>query len=252
MQDRAMQTDRRKFLAGAGATALAGAIATNAKASPRKMRGIYPIAQTPFSPDNKLDLPRLAGQVEFCTRAKVPGVVWPQLASGWITLSEQERMAGAEAMLAAVKGTSTDVIIGVQAQDGDKAMSSRLARHAQDHGATGVIALVSLPQDRQTDAGIIDYYKAIGGATSLPLVMQATGNQSVDLVAEVCRQVPTVACIKDEAGEPLERIAAIRARTDGKVAVFAGFRRQLPRLHAMRYPAAYVRTVACRQAPRIL
>jgi dihydrodipicolinate synthase/N-acetylneuraminate lyase len=220
-----MQKDhanRRSFLAGASAVALAGAAGPAAAAPIRKMRGIYPIAQTPCTPDNKLDLPRLASQVTFCTRAKVPGVIWPQLASGWITLSDQERFAGAEAMLAAAKGTSTDVIIGVQAKDGDMAASARFAKHAQAHGAAGVIALVSLPPEKQTDGAILDYYKSIGSATSLPLVMQATGNQSVELVAEICSKVPTVACIKDEAGEPLDRIAAIRAHTGDKVSIFAG------------------------------
>lgn len=220
MQD-TMITTRRTFLAGASALALTNDVAKAAPAG-KKMRGIYPIAQTPCTPDNKLDLNLLASQVKFCTKAKVPGVVWPQLASGWITLSDEERFSGAEAMLAAAKGTSTQVVIGVQAKGGDVAQSARFAKHAEAHGASAVIALVSLPPEKASDAAVIEYYKAIGAATSLPLVMQATGNQSVELVAEVCRQVPTLACIKDEAGEPLDRIAQIRARTGGKISVFAG------------------------------
>jgi dihydrodipicolinate synthase/N-acetylneuraminate lyase len=216
-------TSRRTFLAGAGVATLA-ALAEGADAAPaaRKMRGIYPIAQTPCTADNRLDLARLAAQVTFCSKARVPGLVWPQLASGWITLSDEERFAGAEAMLAAAKGTPTQVVIGVQARGGDVQRSARFAKHAEAHGASAVIALVSLPPEKANDAAVIDYYKAIGAATSLPLVMQSTGNQSVEMVAEVCRQVPTLACIKDEAGEPLDRIAAIRAKTDGKVVVFAG------------------------------
>jgi 4-hydroxy-tetrahydrodipicolinate synthase len=185
------------------------------------MRGIYPIAQTPCTPDNKLDLTHLADQVRFCSEARVPGVVWPQLASGWITLSETERLSGAEAMLAAAKGSPTEVVIGVQAPNADQAMSRRLIRHAADNGAAAVIALVSLPSG-SSDAKIVDYYKAIGDASALPLVVQATGTMSVDLVTEICNKVPTVSCIKDEAGDPLARIAAIRARTGGRVSVFAG------------------------------
>lgn len=216
----ALNANRRAFLAG-GAAILTGAINDAAAAPRRRMRGIYPIAQTPCTPDNKLDLAHLAGQVTFCTRARVPGVVWPQLASGWITLSETERLSGAEAMLAAAKGSPTDVVIGVQAPNGDRAVSQRLIRHAADHGASAVIALVSLPAGA-SDAQIVDYYKAIGDASSLPVVVQATGQMSVDLVADICNKVPTVACIKDEAGEPLERIGAIRKRTGGRVSVFAG------------------------------
>jgi dihydrodipicolinate synthase/N-acetylneuraminate lyase len=216
-------TSRRTFLAGASAAALAGA-ASLAVAAPtgKKMRGIYPIAQTPCTPDNKLDLNLLASQVKFCTKARVPGVVWPQLASGWITLSDEERFSGAEAMLTAAKGTPTDVVIGVQARGGDVTQSARFAKHAEAHGAAAVIALVSLPPEKATDSAVLEYYKAIGAATSLPLIMQSTGNQSVELVSEICRQVPTVTCVKEEAGEPLERIAAIRANVGSKVSIFAG------------------------------
>jgi 4-hydroxy-tetrahydrodipicolinate synthase len=223
MEKNRIETNRRIFLAGASAATLAGLTGPAAAAVPRKkMRGIYPIAQTPCTPDNKLDLDLLASQVKFCTKARVPGVVWPQLASGWITLSDEERFSGAEALLAAAKGTSTEVVIGVQARGGDTAQSAKFARHAEAHGASAVIALVSLPPEKATDAAVVEYYKSIGSATSLPLVMQATGTQSVDLVAEVFRQAPTLACIKDEAGEPLNRIAQIRARTGGRISVFAG------------------------------
>jgi 4-hydroxy-tetrahydrodipicolinate synthase len=221
MQQNVSETSRRAFLAGATAVIMAGAQAEAAPAR-RKMRGIYPIAQTPCTPDNKLDLAHLAAQVSFCTKAGVPGLVWPQLASGWVTLSDEERYSGAEALLAAAKGTRTEVVIGVQARGGDVAQSARFAKHAEAHGASAVIALVSLPPERVNDAAVVEYYKAIGTATSLPLVMQTTGSQSVDMVAKVYRQVPTLACIKDEAGEPLKRISEIRARTDGKVAIFAG------------------------------
>ncbi len=223
MTKNATATSRRTFLVGAGAATLAASTGVaDAAPATRKMRGVYPIAQTPCTADNKLDLAHLAAQVSFCSKARVPGLVWPQLASGWITLSNEERFAGAEAMLAAANGTPTQVVIGVQARGGDVALSARFAKHAEAHGASAIIALVSLPPEKVNDAAVIDYYKAIGAATSLPLVMQTTGNQSVEMVTEVYRQVPTLACIKDEAGEPLDRISAIRAKTGGKVAVFAG------------------------------
>src|SRR6185503_13453169 len=157
------ETSRRTFLAGASAVTLAG-VAGTAVAAPahKKMRGIYPIAQTPCTADNKLDLGLLASQVKFCTKARVPGVVWPQLASGWITLSDEERFAGAEALLAAAKGTATNVVIGVQARGGDTAQSAKFAKHAEAHGASAVIALVSLSPDKATDAAVVEYYKAIG------------------------------------------------------------------------------------------
>ena len=52
----------------------------------------------------KLDVESLVEQFRFIHRGRVHGFVWPQLASEWSTLSESERMEGAEALGAACRG----------------------------------------------------------------------------------------------------------------------------------------------------
>jgi 4-hydroxy-tetrahydrodipicolinate synthase len=208
---------RRTVLQSMAALAAIGRPAGAAPAGP--LRGLFPIAQTPFRPDGQLDLKALTEQVRFCTRTGVPGLIWPQLASNWETLSEAERLSGAEALLAAAKGTRTSVVIGVQDRDNNLETSIRLARHAQAHGAP---AIISLPPAKAGEDEMVTYYQAIGAATPLPLVLQTQGSMSVELVGKVYRTVPTLACIKDEAGDPLQRYAAIRTLTEGKVAIFAG------------------------------
>ncbi len=44
----------------------------------------------------------------------------------------------------------------------------------------------------------------------------------VDLVVRMFKEIPTVRVVKDEAGDPLTRVTELRAKTDGKLAVFAG------------------------------
>lgn len=208
---------RRTVLQSMAALAAVGRPVAAAPAT--ALRGLFPIAQTPFTPDDRLDLDALAEQVRFCTRTRVPGLIWPQLASNWETLSEQERLSGAEALLAAARGTRTAVVIGVQDRNNDLEASIRLARHAQAHGAP---AIISLPPEKASEDAMVMYYKAIGAATPLPLVLQTQGTMSVELVGKVFRAAPTLACVKDEAGNPLQRYATIRALTEGKVAIFAG------------------------------
>jgi 4-hydroxy-tetrahydrodipicolinate synthase len=208
---------RRTLLQGMALLATVGR--TAAAARPLKMRGLFPIAQTPFTPEDRLDLKPLAAQVTFCARTGVPGLIWPQLASNWTDLSEQERTSGAEALLAAAKGTRVAVVIGVQSLDGNLDTSLRLARHAEAHGAS---AIISLPPAKADENAMVDYYRAIGAATALPLVLQTQGAMSTDLIGKVYRAAPTLACIKDEAGDPLLRYATIRTLTEGKVAIFAG------------------------------
>jgi len=198
---------RRDFLRSVGAVAFAGA---GFAASGKPLRGLFPIGQTPCTPDNKLDLDCLAAEVKFCNRGGVHGFVWPQIASGWAGLTQQERMAGAETILAAGKGGETALVIGVQTL-GDIGGAIEYAKHADRHGAD---AIVSLPPEKADAAAMLEYYKTIGKATDLPLF--------VDLVVQMFKEIPTMRVIKDEAGNPLQRVAEIRERTGGRLNVFSG------------------------------
>jgi dihydrodipicolinate synthase/N-acetylneuraminate lyase len=211
-----MNLDRRHFLVATTAAILPG-LAQAAEASP--FRGIYPIAWTSCTPNGALDPSGLAAQVAFCRRGQVAGLVWPQNASAWTTLSEQEWTAGMRALLAAARGGKTRIVIGVQTVGGDTEKSVRYARLAAAGGADGII---SLPPENSTEAEIVAYYKAIGAATPLPLMMQAVGGASVDLVVELSKQVPTLKAVKDEAGDPLARAPRILEDTGGRLADFSG------------------------------
>jgi 4-hydroxy-tetrahydrodipicolinate synthase len=210
---------RREFLRTISTGAISLALAeTSFAAEGKPMRGLFPIGQTPCTPDNKVDLDCLAAEVKFCNRGGVHGFVWPQIASGWADLTQAERMSGAEAILAAGKGGKTALVIGVQTH-GDISGAIEYAKHADRHGAD---AIISLPPEKADDNAMIEYYKTIGKATDLPMIVQSTGDMSVDLVVRMFQEIPTMRVIKDEAGNPLQRVAEIRERTSGKLNVFSG------------------------------
>jgi 4-hydroxy-tetrahydrodipicolinate synthase len=216
--------DRRTVLktfssiAAGMALSKAGFAAPFASPGNKPFRGLFPIGQTPFTQDDKLDLDCLAAEVKFCNRASVPGFIWPQIASGWSTMSVSERFAGAEAILAAGKGGATALVIGVQTQNNDLPGAIAFAQHAARNGAD---AICSLPP-KGDDAAMLSYYKSIGSATDIPLFVQTIGDMSVDLIVEMFRSIPTMRVVKDEAGDPLARVTEIRQRTGDKIGVFAG------------------------------
>jgi 2-keto-3-deoxy-L-arabinonate dehydratase len=227
--------DRRAFLKTAGVVTLglgAAALLPSEKAEgagklnpgSKPWRGLFPIAQTPFTPDNKLDLDCLVAEVGFCNRVGIPGLLWPQGSSGWTTLSEKERLDGAEAMLAAGKGGKTALIIGVQPLDGDVNTAIRYAKHAAKHGADGLVSLPpgfdnGQPEKKLTPQEHLDYYKAVGAATDLPIMVQSHGDMSVDLIVGLYEQVPTLKGLKDETGNTLTRLPEFKRRTDNKLVV---------------------------------
>jgi dihydrodipicolinate synthase/N-acetylneuraminate lyase len=238
VKDHSGELQRREFLqllsTGALGLALAGGGCASEpgktpqadagpRSGPKPLRGLFPIGETPYTEDDKLDLESLAGEVTFCNRARVHGFAWPQMASGWTALNEPERIAGAEAILAAGKGGRTALVIGVQSKTGNIQEVERYAKHAAKNGAD---AIVSLPPPGVSDEMVLlDYYQKVGKMTDLPLFVQTQENMSVDLVVQIYETIPTARHVKDEAapgGGPLQRISQIRRRTNDEMKVFSG------------------------------
>lgn len=214
-----MSVGRRALLKGIAAGAVAMSAASKALAAGTKpFRGIFPIGSTPVDAANKIDFDGLANQVTFLRRGRVPGIAWPQLASGWSVLTEQERYTGAEALVGAAKGGPTAVIIGVQSPDLTSAV--KYARHAEKIGADGIICIP--PPGVDDPQALLAFYQQIGAVTALPFFAQAIGSVSVDLLVRMYETIPTMRYVKDEAGEPVERAAELMRRTGGKLNDFSG------------------------------
>lgn len=212
-----MICSRRSFLhlvAGGSLSITAGAENATAK----QLRGVFPIAQTPFTDSDKLDIDSLVEQLRFIDRGRVHGFVWPQLASEWSTLSESERLEGAEALGSAAKKLRPTLVLGVQAPNTEAAV--RYAVHAKKVGADAVISLP--PVDEKDPKAVVAYYKRVGEATDLPLFAQAVGNMSVPTLIEMYNAVPTFRYVKDEAGQPLFRIRELRERSSDHLKIFTG------------------------------
>ena len=186
--------------------------------SGKPLRGLYPILETPFTADDVLDTQALAAEVRFINRGKVAGMIWPVFASGWSTLSDAERTLGAETILAAGRGGSAAIAIAVQNNEWDTDTSVRHAKHAAAHGADAIVSIPPHNGWNVSDQTVLDYYQAIGAATTLPLIVQTRGTMSVDLMIEMFHSIPTMKATKDEVGDPLARVGELLHRTDGKLA----------------------------------
>src|SRR5688572_24704136 len=100
-----------------------------AAAGTKSLAGIFPIAQTPFTDSGKLDVDALVEEFRFIDRGGVHGFVWPQLASEWDTLTEEERFAGAEALGVAAGKLRPALVLGVQGPT--LAAAAKYAKHAE-------------------------------------------------------------------------------------------------------------------------
>jgi 4-hydroxy-tetrahydrodipicolinate synthase len=213
---------RRNFLAAAAATGSAIFLPKAYGAPERKLQGIFPIMQTPFTDSGAVDMETLAREVQFLHRVGAQGMTWPQMASEWPDLKFDERLAGAEKIVGVNKtadeATRPAVVIGVQANDIETAV--KYARHADKLAPDAIIA-IPLDQGRD-DSKQMEYYSAIGEACSRPLIVQTVGQMSVDLVLRMANRIPTLRYAKDEAGVTLPRLTEYAKRGQILRGVFTG------------------------------
>ena len=176
-----------------------------------RFRGIFVIVTTPFTDDFRLDEAGLERTMDFCLAAGVHGVVANALASEGFYLSEAERKRAAEIVVGKARG-KVPAIVAVSAPHYHLAID--YARHAESIGAD---AIMSLPPSLHpsTPADIKAHYRAIGEASSLPLVIQNVVGQGATamtaaLIADLVDDIPTARFVKEESGYPAQTVGEIR------------------------------------------
>jgi len=174
-------------------------------------RGMFPIMQTPFHEDGEIDLEVLRKEVNFIIAAGAQGMAWPQLASEFYVLSDEERLAAAEVIVSEADGR-LPVIIGVQSTNYWK-VALTFAKHAESIGADGIISLPPYPANATVEASA-SYFESLAKAVDLPIFIQNSGGRwgtsmPVDKVVELGRKFPHVFYIKEEGTPVTHRIGAM-------------------------------------------
>jgi len=161
--------------------------------------GVFAILCTPFRADGQLDLASLRREIGFCLESGVHGLVTLVNASEFWTLSDDERLQIAELVLSEVRGR-VPTVIGVTAGSADWAI--RFARHAQDAGASAVIAMPPNSHPA-TPLECFRYYERLTSVLEIPLFIQnhdapAGTRMSPELVSRIVRELPHADWIKEE------------------------------------------------------
>ncbi|MBI1354190.1 MAG: hypothetical protein GC160_07575 [Acidobacteria bacterium] len=201
--------NRRRLLQLAAALSATPALS----AAEKQWEGIFVIMQTPFLDDLSIDEDCLRKETDFLCRGGVHGVVWPAGASETTSISFNERMRYAPAVVKEAKGRTT-VLIGVHGANKFEAME--YARFAEKIGADGLHALG--PTDGYGDSQYLeDYFTAIASASKLPLCIQVSnGGMTTDFLLRMADKIPSLRILKLEAGNvphEVTRVVKERKRT---------------------------------------
>jgi 5-dehydro-4-deoxyglucarate dehydratase len=164
----------------------------------RALRGVIAFPVTPFLADLSLDVPGLRRNLQGLVRHPLAAIVAAGGTGELYSLTPAEHREVVRATVEEV-GRRMPVIAGVGF---NRALAVELAR---DSAAAGVDAILALPPyyPSADDEGLAEYYRAIGEATALPLLVYSRDwvNPAPAWVERLAATVPTLAAWKDGQGD---------------------------------------------------
>jgi len=170
------------------------------------MRGIFPVLQTPVSPDGELDAKSLEREVAFCIEAGAHGLVFPVLGSEFQFLTEGERHRLVEVVIGEAAG-QVPVVVGVAGPIAAAAVEH--ARHAARAQADAVIALPPhIAPGSQEE--ILDYYRKIAQAAGRPVFIQHShAGMDPSFLRRLLQEVEHVSYVKEEMAPSAHNISGV-------------------------------------------
>ena len=188
-----------------------------------RFRGVFPILPTPFLPDESIDIGSFETMIERMVGFGVDGVTILGVLGEANRLTDRERT---DLVDAAVQTTDGRIPVVVGTSHSGTRATAELAASAERQGADAVM-VAPHKEPVPSEQRIFDHFQAVAAATDLPIVLQdhpgsTEVHMSVALILQMVQEIPTVACIKQEAVPSPPRIAALKAGLGRDVPILTG------------------------------
>jgi 5-dehydro-4-deoxyglucarate dehydratase len=160
----------------------------------KKLHGVISFPVTPFKKDLSLDLDGLRHNLRSLLKHPISVIVAPAGTGEIHSLSPAEHLAVLKTTIEEVKG-KVPVLTGTGF---NPPIASELAKQAAAAGVNGILAFPPYYHSMEED-GIIAYYRGIGEATPLGLIIYSRDwfAPSPSLVEKLARQIPNLIAWKD-------------------------------------------------------
>jgi 5-dehydro-4-deoxyglucarate dehydratase len=164
----------------------------------KQLKGVFGFPITPFKKDLSLDLDALAKNVDEMTQYPFCAIV---AAGGTGELYSMTPQEIEDVVRITVKATAGRMPV-VAGTGFNAAIGSDIARRVERAGADCVLVLPPYYLN-SPEAGLFEFYRAIGDATGLPLMVYSRDWAvfTPDMVARLCDRVPRLAAWKDGQGD---------------------------------------------------
>jgi 4-hydroxy-tetrahydrodipicolinate synthase len=188
----------------------------------KQITGVFNIMATPFDAQQNLDLASLTNLVNFQIEMGAYGLTILGVLGEAAKMSVDERKQVVETVVETVAGR-VPIVVGTS--HADTATCISLSKAAFEAGAAGV--MIAPPRmEKPTDEQIINLYEDIAAQITQPIIVQdfppVNGvTMSAEMLANLAERIPNARYLKLEDPPLMEKIGAIRERTD-KFEIFGG------------------------------
>ena len=175
---------------------------------------------TPFGPDGELDLDAAATLARHLAETGSDGLVVAGTTGEGPVLTDSERIDLFRAVVEAV----TIPVIATSGTN-DTAHSIVMTKEAAAAGAAGVL-VVTPYYNRPSAAGLSAHFRAVAGASDLPVVLYDIPVRSgrrigPDLTIQLAHEVPNIVAVKDATGD-VQSAARVVAEAPAGFEVYSG------------------------------
>ncbi len=190
---------------------------------PAKLRGVFPVFQTPWLEDETVDRETLQREIAWLYEHGAHGIVLAMV-SEVLRLSSEEREE--LAALACQHGRAQGAVVISVGAEASK-VAERYARHAESAGAAALMAIPPISV-ALGESELLAYYRRIIHATALPVIVQdASGYvgkpMPIALQARLLEEFgPERVLYKPEAIPIGPKLSELRDATGGRARVFEG------------------------------
>jgi 4-hydroxy-tetrahydrodipicolinate synthase len=187
-----------------------------------KITGIFNILATPFTADYEVDYDSLKNLVQFQMDIGAHGLTILGVLGEAAKLSIDERKAVMDTVIETVNG-AIPIVVGTSHPDTETCIE--LSSASFSAGANGVMIAPPHMEDK-SDQAIMALYSTIAETIDQPIVVQDFPPindvfMSVDLLVQIADEIPNARYLKLEDPPLMQKISAIRERTD-KFEIFGG------------------------------
>jgi 4-hydroxy-tetrahydrodipicolinate synthase len=174
--------------------------------------GVFPILATPFDNDENLDLESFDRMIRFMAKLGVDGVTILGVLGESNRLLDHEREALIKTAVHAAAG-NVPVIVG--ASHSGTLAALHLSQMAQSLGADAVM-IAPHHEVTPNDQRVFDYFQRIADGLRIPIVAQdhpasTQVHMPLPLLLRLVNEIPSIACIKEEALPTPPKISALLA-----------------------------------------